>query len=113
MGTAEPHCLAANVVLRGLEFMYSRGSTLSLLNVSDVLVDNCTMANAGTHGLEIRNSSNTTISNSEIYGAGERAFPVDTPSILALFTPESQWQSRGKIAYLTGVCQRETLGGRL
>ena len=57
------------VVLRGLRFEYGVGAALQLINVTGVRVENCTMSNSGTHGVEL-SGYNSSISNSEIANVG-------------------------------------------
>ena len=58
-----------NVRVEGMRFEYSQGSAVQALNVTRVTVANCTVANAGTQGVNITGASST-LSFSTIHSAG-------------------------------------------
>lgn len=60
---------SSHVTLRGLRFEYGIGAALQLINVSDVHVQNCTISNSGTQGVEL-SGHNSSVSDSEIMAVG-------------------------------------------
>eukprot|EP01052_Picozoa_sp_SAG31_P007781 SAG31_NODE_377_length_16533_cov_99.867957_4_plen_553_part_00 len=60
---------SSHMILRGLRFEYGIGAALQLINVTDVRVQNCTMSNSGTHGVEL-SGYNSSVSDSEIAAVG-------------------------------------------
>jgi hypothetical protein len=74
---------ASSVVLRGLRLEYAMGTALSARNISDVTVDNCTISNSGTDGVQLQ-GRNSTLSGCEIFDVGCNAVVMaggDIPSL--------------------------------
>jgi hypothetical protein len=59
----------SNVVIRGLQLVVAVGPALAADNVSNVVVENCTVGNAGTVGVQL-SGTNSTFATSTVYGAG-------------------------------------------
>ena len=60
---------SSHIILRNLRFEYGIGTALQLINVTNVLVQNCTLSNSGTHGVEL-SGYNSSVCDSEIAAVG-------------------------------------------
>jgi parallel beta-helix repeat protein len=74
---------SSSIVLRGLRLEYAQGQALLAHNVSNVTIENCTISNAGTNGVEL-SGSGSTLSGCDIYDVGCSAVHVDGGDIPSL-----------------------------
>jgi hypothetical protein len=59
----------SHLMLQGLRFEYAMGSALLAANVTDVRIENCTLANSGTHGVNLT-GVNSSVERSEVLNVG-------------------------------------------
>jgi hypothetical protein len=60
----------AHVTVSGLRLEHAVSSALWIREVTGVTIHNCTLANSGTHGVELTKSSDSAISHSNVYDVG-------------------------------------------
>lgn len=73
----------SSVVLRGLRMEYAMGEALVAINISDVVIENCTISNSGTDGIRF-DGRNSTLSGCHVYDVGCNAIRMnggDIPSL--------------------------------
>jgi hypothetical protein len=66
----------SKVTFRGILFGFTKGTAVSLQNVSDFHVENCTIGNSGSNGLQLQ-GSNSSVRNSHVFGTGCTAIRIE------------------------------------
>ena len=76
----------SHVTVSGLRLEHGVGSALWVDGVTAVTIDNCTLANSGTHGVELTRSSASTISDSDVCYTGCDGVSVNSGDAVKLIS---------------------------
>lgn len=69
---------ASNITLQGLTIGYGRSDSVNIKGGSNnIVIDGCTLCNAGTNGLNVNGSTHITLKNSEIFNVGSNGVFID------------------------------------
>ena len=75
---------ASHIELRGLRLEYAMDSAVSAQNVTNVKIENCSISNSGTDGIELLNATGTTVSGCHVFDTGCNALKMDGGDIPSL-----------------------------
>jgi parallel beta-helix repeat protein len=76
----------SHVTISGLRLEHGVGSALWVDGVTGVTINNCTLANSGTHGVELTRSSASTISGSDVFDTGCDGVAVNSGDAVKLIS---------------------------